>query len=677
MAQQGDTPAMAFRYSTAALLGSVGGDTGNPGAAAPGFSDNTDVTSLLKELPNVSQDDLESIVIAADSKVSSRRLGGKVASANLKPMYHKGTNALIVPRTFVEADNYLGLYTVKAALKLGYNVKTIPYAGDCAELPTDLEQINLGIYMSLDDHESLFKFTKKIDNYERGRTYARSQQVLGALMSNGMDASVLKQNHTFFGNFRPEKGADEKDKKSKDLYWIHMLPQLIKETDLRDSCTKVILHVMRNTWSLVDGEILWTNMVPNFVPYGTVIKDTCSKDVVIEPAKGKKAAVTKAKVPTKVRSNALLLKGELEYINTVSGPLFEPTPWEKLSQEEWVKAIWANGLGKIKKELSTQYGHRATFLSRLSSVTTKRLRQYRLLTDANKNKRKADVQVSDLESLLISRVNPAQEFAQELLSLDPSQELFLKEYFVGGTYDWKSVQGGTALADSIKEKVHQDIASEGIYTELLKQSEEKRTALSALLASYKAKEDERNAYFRNLQEKYGSRLVSKWSSNLTEYEFTEDQQSKGRNIKRGHKKSLANQVPFETKKPQGSTKEKKPEVRKPLPEEPPKVPKVEVKRTESKTLNESMADGIEKECTRFMETRAKTFKAWYLGDAAKAIHQALFDMAKYKQGYKVPAIFRKTFDLINSTQGTEEDIRNTYASCRDVYVSAGYEEIKE
>jgi hypothetical protein len=477
-------------------------------------------------------------------------------------MIHESLRTVVVPETFKEADNFIGLYTLKAARKLGYTVRFIPYVGAKNDIPKDIEEISLGIYMSLSDSEANFRFTKKIDNYEKGRTFARSQAILGALLSNGMDSSLLKENHTYFGNFKPKAGADDKDKKPKEDYWIHTLPSFILEKDLAQECAKVILTIMRQSWALLNPSTLWNNMVPHVVPYGTIVRENCAKEVVVEPAKGKKKAVTAKKVPQKVRSNALLLSAELSIINRYAEPLFKPTPFENLSQDEWVQSVWANGLPSIKKDLSTQYGLRATFLSRLASLTTKRLRLLRATSETHKTKRKADVTVSDLSSLLLGRVNPVQDFAQEILSLDPTGELFLKEYFLGEQLDWSKVGGGSNLLDQVKEKIALDIDSIGVYSELLSEQQEKRQQIALFLASYKLKEDARNAFFLDLQNKYGANLVNKWHANVLTYDFPEAMAAKGKISNKGKKDPRHPQVPHEPKKSQGEAKKAKPKKQK-------------------------------------------------------------------------------------------------------------------
>lgn len=406
--------------------------------------------------------------------------------------------------------------------------------------------------MSLEDSEANFKFNKKVDNYEIGRSYARSQAIIGALISNKMDASVLKENQTYFGNFKPSKGA-EKTKKPRDQYWIHSLPAYIIESSVKQDCARVILQLMRYAWILVNPDTLWHNMVPNFVSYGTVVRENCSKEVVVEPAKGKRPAVTTSKVPQKLRSNALLLKSELDLINRIAEPLFAPTPWEGLSQEEWVKAIWANSLLSIKKDLSIQYGLRATFLSRVASVTTKRLRLLRSLIPEKKTIRKADVQASDLVTLLGSRVDPVQDLAQEILSLDPTGDMFLKEHFLGDYQNWTKVGGGTTLLDSVKEKLCLDVDESHIYADMLADQEDKKASLEAILASYKEKSDARNAYFTSLQEKYGANQISKWKANVLDYDFAAAMESQKKVRNKGKKASHIT-VPHEPKKTQGERK---------------------------------------------------------------------------------------------------------------------------
>jgi hypothetical protein len=516
---------------------------------------------LLKELPELEEDDLASVVYSADSKVSSRRLGGQISSANLKPLINEASRIIVIPETFKEPDNYLGIYVLKAAMKLKYTVKVIPYHGARQEIPKTSEQRLLGIYMSLDDSEAMFRFTKKEDNYEIGRAYARSQAIIGALQHRGMDASVLKENQVYFGNYRPPTGT-QKGTKPLDQYWIHQLPAMVMERDWANECSKIAISLLRKAWILIDPGILWDNMVSQHITYSNVVSEYCSKDVVIEPSRGKKKAVVAKKVPQKVRSNSLLLKSELEIINRLADSIFSRTPWEQLSQEEWVMQLWTEGLDKIRSALSANYACRAQFLSKLAALTTKRLRLIRE-TGEKKHIRKADVQASDLSSLLLSKGNPVQAFVQEILNLDPTGELFLKEWFVGVYADWSKVGSGTSFQTHLKRKVANEVYESNPYDELLKDRDDLRQEILSIATQMEQHRQEEETFLAEVESKIGSATMAKWKTNLRKFSLEEQSNAalSERGLRRPPSKRLFNvtEVPHEPK-PRAS--KKKPKVQK-------------------------------------------------------------------------------------------------------------------
>jgi hypothetical protein len=156
-----------------------------------------------------------------------------------------------------------------------------------------------------------------------------------------------------------------------------------------------------------------------------------------------------------------------------------------------------------------------------------------------------------------------QDFAQEILLLDPTGDLFLKEYFLGEHLDWSKVGGGSNLLDLIKEKISLDIDTIGTYSELLQQQIDKKIAIDLFLANYKEKEKARSDFFLDLQKKYGANLVNKWTTNVITYDFPTAMADKGKVANKGKRANRNPIVPHEPKKPQGETKKSQPKKLKP------------------------------------------------------------------------------------------------------------------
>jgi hypothetical protein len=313
---------------------------------------------------------------------------------------------------------------------------------------------------------------------------------------------------------------------NKEQYIVHTLPSIFQEVDVADELSRILAVMLRRSWVLVDPDVMWKNLVPYVLPYSEVIAMACSKEIVLEPPRGKREAVTKYKVPQKVRNNKLMLKEELEFINLISSPIWQPTPWENISQDAWASQIWIHGLDKIKSELSAQYNFRASFLSKLATVTTKRLRDLRKALN-NDRLRKSDVKAQDLTNLILSRENPVKSFSQEILSMDPQGLLFLREYYLGGYRDWRDAGGTSELREYISSQIPIDIISSEFYVDLAKSEEEKLTKLASLRDSFMEKDATQKAMLRDLKTKFGSTFVDKWTLNLQDFNPKEYLTSKG------------------------------------------------------------------------------------------------------------------------------------------------------
>jgi hypothetical protein len=321
-------------------------------------------------------------------------------------------------------------------MKLGYTCKSTSYTGELNEISEYNENVCLGLYMTLDESEakSILQIRKKQDPYEIGRTIVRAQQLIGLITDQkDLATDILKRNQYYFGN-----NPTETVKVDKVEVPVRTAVSELESSFLEKSQAKnllpILVKLMRSSYSLVEAETLWDNLVPNIITYSDVVHRYCTKEIVTTPAIGRKPAITRKKVPTKPKANNLFLKPELDFLNKVSAGIFEPTPFERLEHSAWAEHIFAaGGLAGVKTTVQSIYNKRADFLTRLAGLSTRRLRAYRKTDPSRITAKKATIQASDLEEVILTRASPEREFAKELSILDPSGQLFIGQFYAGPT----------------------------------------------------------------------------------------------------------------------------------------------------------------------------------------------------------------------------------------------------
>jgi hypothetical protein len=525
-----------LKYSSAAQLGSATDTGAQPEPIGSTVQPSkSDLQKLLDELPSLDDDDLRDIVASTISRLSSRRIGGLVNKADLKPSIRTADKIVVLPDTFKMADNKLGHLICKLSRKLGYHIKLIPYdEAKLRDISEFDEKIALGMYLGLDDGKNNFRFNKKTDPYEIGRAMFRSQQIIGALGTMKFGPDILKINEYYFGNrttkrgkvldsydsqLMQQKGSDKKVKREKEDYWIHSAPSLVREGDISSEIITVLVSLLRQSWSLVDPDTLWKNIVPYTITYAEVVQAYCTRDIVVSPAAGKRPAVTKTKVPSKPGANSLFLKDELSLINDISACLWQPTPWEKMSHDEWCQALYANTLSGIKKDLVAIYTERGNFLAKLASCSTKRLQEIRRTSENLKNKRKSDITAAELSMTLIARDDHISRFASEIMSLDPNGTMFIKEWSTGKRFTKLVADTSQPIKDRLFALVARAVASRGFYDAMLKEQAEKVKTYQRVKENAIAEKAAHDKWIASLAAEYGSETINKWSSNLIKFDY--------------------------------------------------------------------------------------------------------------------------------------------------------------
>jgi len=462
--------------------------------------------------------------------VSSKRLGQRASGVSLRPLISKQQMLIVLPDTFKDPGNHIGHYMLKAANMLKYKVKLQPYdrgkLRDQAEFDKNLA---LGFYMSLTDGECQFNFNSKIDAYESGRSIARAQMLLGFLSDLDIKGSseVLRANDYYFGNLQSKSGQikkdlrkleDNKDAKPKKStvgkkYWLHTAPALFMESEWDQHLTKVLSILMKDTHALMPANTIMSNLMPNLLTYSEVVRGYCTRSIVTVPARGRTPAVTVDKVPVKPRANNLLLKEEIAVIDRISASLWEPTPWERMNPQEWADNLLTNGLNTIKTDLVRIYSDRASFLSKLASLTTKRLQIIRAMAPEMKTKRKSDITPEILGNAILTRPNPLEAFTSEVMGLDTNGDLFVKEWASGVRFLSIMQDKSHPMIERIKTSIRSDIVNSDPYSSLIAKREDMKAHIDAFRKQASDEARETSRYWETLKQTHGPSL-QKWKSNF-------------------------------------------------------------------------------------------------------------------------------------------------------------------
>jgi len=437
---------------------------------AGGEPNQKDWSSIFDRLLQLDEDDFVSSVLSSESRVSRRRyLASAMAGEKILPTIVWTERTIILPSTFREkSDNVIGHYMLKAAWKLCLKVRLTPYDGAYSDTSEWHDSVALGVFMSLDDVDSNFNIKQKTDGYEVGRTVARAQQLLGLTSAMGHTNEILKPSHYYFANNPGETKKVDKNMIKVGTAKTEFL-SLIRESDWRPQLVDILFRLMREVYTLIPYDTLINDLKPNIVTYGHVVNKFCAMERVVEPAKGKRKAVTSKKVPGKPKQSPLLLKQEMDLLTKISAPLFGKTSLEVLTHDEWVHYILDNGLDWARKYLREIYVNRQTYLVRFAKLTTSRLQQLRKLSAALQTKKKSSVVQEDLRTLLLSKENPTATFVTEIAKLDPTGGLFLSQFYSGDTINYASP--GAATEDDIKRLITKSVIDNNVYVDLRNDSQ--------------------------------------------------------------------------------------------------------------------------------------------------------------------------------------------------------------
>jgi hypothetical protein len=404
---EGDDANIVFTYDYSAK------NLENVGESTLQLIETSDTTQYLKGI---------------ESAYNKKRGIDLTRSNTMFPMINVSGKVLYLPSTVKDEDNLLVQSMAVLGEKLGYTVRTIPYGErKVRELSVASLKLATGVSFAVLDGERKFNIHMKEDLYELGRTYARAQQIIGAVEAKqSLSLDCLKRNNRFFGNNPSEVSVDGKVR-TPVSYLAKTIEHCFIEEEWGHHLRIILNTLLRRSHILVDQDVLTAAVKDNIIQYSECVTLFATREVVITPGAGKRPSITARRVPKKPKANSLLLKSEMAVIDGISDDLFKAL--SGTDKDSWYEAIINQGWKTIKTSIVERANHRSEYLAKFASMTTKRLNEIRKISDSNKTKRKRDVTSTDVTSMLERRLDRLDTFAKEILSLDPTGKLLLGKYF--------------------------------------------------------------------------------------------------------------------------------------------------------------------------------------------------------------------------------------------------------
>jgi hypothetical protein len=516
---------------------------------APGEPDKQrDINDLIQHLMPFDIETISGSVRSTESKVSYRRLASKTkVEGVVKPLVAFKENILILPSSVKNSQNHVGHYMLKVGEALGMKIVQTPYTGAIQELSEFSENVGVGIYMSLTDGRSNFNIKTKSDPYEKGRTLVRSQQIMGCLLDLGHKPDILKPNQYYFGNNPGEIKRIDKQSIKVTSFKTDIL-SIFVESDWAQDMLDILIKLMRRSYTLMPYDTIYNDLKPQLLTYTQVIAKWCSSERIVEPAKGKRKAQTVKKVPGKPKSSPLLLKPEMDLLNSLSSKLFGKTSMEELSFNDWCTLLLSEGMDSIRTTLRSIYNNRQTYLLRFAKLTTQRLTQVRKIPGVYPNTKKASITTEQVAAVVLNREDPVANLTQEILSIDPNGTLFINQYFAGDTENYAI---STLGESDMRGLVAKTIIDMGVYNELRKTKDNADPWVIRYLELERAHRITKREYDElraKIQQSDKKRKV-KVNKEITLYDLILDKAKISLPDSSGNKKQ---KIPHEVKKPQGA-----------------------------------------------------------------------------------------------------------------------------
>jgi hypothetical protein len=424
------------------------------------------VDALVSQLQRLSPEDLIADLDKVRDKIRQKQGLDLSRVKDLVPGLSSKEKYILLPKRDKEDHPNKCLYASMAevALNLGYRVYELPdYGGKLRDVTDENQKLSDGISFLVFDLENHFNMSQKTDPYERGRTFARSQQIKNVFeTTDWLGSNALKRNQRFFGNNKDEEETIGKSK-VKVRYMGRDLEDIFEEKDWSAQLAGLITSLCKKSSALLGEKIRDFEIKKNVLTKSECVLLFQSRETVIGEKRSR--VLKKTVVPHKPRSSNLLLKEEYNLLSEIIDPLFNDNIPSDV--DDWLSYLRRIGFDQMVKEMRRLSSRRTEFLQKFSSMTTRRLNAIREFNPERfKSKRKKDIDAGDVRSFLTNRNNQAESFAYEILALDPQFDQFL------GRFTVKDAKGHTSRWDSIANIVN-EINRAVPYLPVTKESEDR------------------------------------------------------------------------------------------------------------------------------------------------------------------------------------------------------------
>jgi hypothetical protein len=271
--------------------------------------------------------------------------------------------------------------------------------------------------------------------HEKVRKFVRGQQILGFIGSRNQKPDILKRNQALWGNNPQETESVQvqpgRFTKFGVKYFKRDMASYWRESKFSKQLTEIFVQMIRDTWTAVPHEILYSNVVDSLIPLVDLVKLYCAHSETINVGTAKKPDMrTRTSVPSKPKESPLLLREEQAIINELAAPLFGKTFFEDNIQD-WPLFLLGSGFRNVLDDLQSQYSARGVFVRNFAQLTTNRLGQIRNLPDVPKDLKKKDCKPERVAEIILLRQDAVDSFVDEVMHLDPQFNGFLSVWISG------------------------------------------------------------------------------------------------------------------------------------------------------------------------------------------------------------------------------------------------------
>jgi hypothetical protein len=317
---------------------------------------------------------------------------------------------LVISGSLFKEDNFIGAMIGSLAKKHNVDVRKVQRDANLTNAYD--ERFIIGVWFGLESTDYKNRRRDKV-SYELGRTCSWSLRIRDEFRSNPRlgDKALIKDNY-FFGN-----NPGEVTTQGQPVPFI-LKSKLMASIDKSETANAVygFICYISNLVRLdnVPDEIYWKTIANSVKPFDQMVSK--HYNAVYSRKKGKTVLVGYRR-PNLPKSSRLLTQGEMNLLINFIKPVF--TQLDKI-QKDYIELIYEIGYQAVEDMVTDNITLRWQILQKFGKVTKLRLQTIRKLVPGASAKKKADVVPDDVSVLLQRRTSPYMKYAEEVLSLIPS-----------------------------------------------------------------------------------------------------------------------------------------------------------------------------------------------------------------------------------------------------------------